>query len=66
MNTIRTGCQQCRRKTTFNVKCKCEKTLCFGCRFPEDHTCTFDYKKENAEVLKKQNALVVSSKTEKI
>jgi hypothetical protein len=48
------------------VKCKCEKTLCFGCRFPEDHKCEFDYKKENAEVLKKQNTLVVSSKTEKI
>ena len=66
MSISKTGCAQCKKKTLMVIKCKCNKTVCFSCRYPEDHSCSFDYKAEGEILLKKQNPVVVSSKIDKI
>jgi|694.fasta_scaffold152436_5 hypothetical protein len=66
MNTAKSGCEHCRRKTPLKVTCKCTKVLCFGCRYPEEHQCTFDYKKEGEEYLKKINPTILTEKLDKI
>ena len=40
--------------------------VCFTCRHPEDHKCTFDYQKEGKEKLTKDNPVVVSEKIDKL
>ena len=55
-------CSVCRKKTTFVIKCKCEKIVCIQHRYPEDHACNFDYKKEGKDLLIKQNPNVKSPK----
>lgn len=35
-------------------KCKCEKLFCITHLHAEEHNCTFNYKKEGIELLKKQ------------
>lgn len=46
--------------------CKCLKHLCLQCRYPEDHGCTYDYKEEGKDMLRKQNPLIVADKIVKI
>ena len=41
---------------------KCEKLHCLKHRFPEDHKCTYDYKSEEIEKLKKNLPLIVADK----
>ncbi len=36
------------------VQCKCEKLLCSICKIPENHSCSFDYKKNQQEILEKK------------
>lgn len=62
-------CDFCQKKKVGIVvySCKCSfQNLCMGCRIPENHKCTFDYKKEGREQLSRQLPLVVNSKIEKI
>lgn len=66
MNASKSGCAKCKRKSLMNVKCKCEKVFCFGCMHPEDHNCSFDYKAEFQEKLRKDNPVIVSEKLAKI
>lgn len=40
--------------------------VCFRCRHPEDHTCTFDYQTEAKEKLRKDNPPVIGKKIEKV
>jgi len=47
-------CQVCKKKQLIIIECKCGKKLCLKHKFPEDHNCEFDYKKENKENLTKQ------------
>ena len=42
--------------------CKCEKLFCDKHMFPEIHNCTFDYKSEQIEKLKKNLPLIVADK----
>jgi hypothetical protein len=48
------------------ITCKCEMIVCFDCRYPELHDCTFDYKEEARKLLEKNNPVVVSEKLEKV
>ena len=66
MSTSKNGCAKCKRKSLMNVKCKCEKTFCFGCRYPEDHDCSFDYKNEGRINIQKLNPVIQSEKINKI
>ena len=62
-------CEYCKIKkvnTLLAFPCKCGlKYLCDLCRFPEEHKCTFDFKKEGIERLKKDNEKVIAEKVEK-
>lgn len=40
--------------------------VCFTCRHPEIHTCTFDYQKEAKEKLRKDNPPVIAKKVDKL
>jgi len=40
--------------------------VCIKCRYPEDHRCTFNYKKEGNEKITKENPVVVSEKIDKL
>ena len=63
-------CEHCKMKkinTLIAFPCRCGlKFLCDKCRYPEEHKCTFDYKKEANERLKKENEKVVAEKLDKI
>ncbi len=62
-------CEYCKKKKVgiMPFSCKCDyKNLCTNCRFPDQHKCTFDYKKEWREKLEKANPVVVKDKLERI
>ena len=46
-------CFVCKKKITFTfIECKCGKILCIKHRYPDEHDCDFNYKKEWKEKLK--------------
>jgi hypothetical protein len=54
-------CFACRKKSRpIPFKCKCERFFCL--KHLHDHDCGHDYKKEQREILKKQNPKVVADK----
>ena len=54
-------------KTTEKIwKCKCGKIFCITHLHAEEHNCTYDYKQESQEYLKKTNVVCVASKVDKI
>ena len=60
-------CVVCNKKiftpaAALRAYCKCEKFYCYKHQFPEDHNCTFDYKSEGIEELKKKLPLIVADK----
>lgn len=63
-------CEACKIKKIsglFSFSCKCEyKILCANCRYPENHSCKFDFKKESMNELIKQNPKIESIKLIKI
>ena len=46
--------------------CKCGKSFCKKHKFPEDHSCTFDYKEKQKELLKNTLPSVVNNKVNSI
>ena len=42
--------------------CKCKKLYCYKHKFTEKHNCTFDYKSEQIEKLKKILPVIVADK----
>jgi len=65
-NTVRRGCQACKRKTHLKITCKCNLVVCFDCRYPELHNCTFDYTNEAKKLLEKNNPVIISKKLENV
>jgi hypothetical protein len=67
-NTTATACPGCgkHKKGEMLLLCKCGKKCCIKHRSPELHACTFDYKKEHADLLAKQNQVVDHKKIELI
>jgi len=59
-------CQNCKRKSLIKILCKCDKTVCINCRYPEKHTCVFDFKKEGKELLQKNNPVVIGEKLDRV
>lgn len=55
MPTLR--CEQCNKKVgLMGQKCKCDKLLCISHLHAEEHSCTFDYKSETINTLKKNTS----------
>jgi hypothetical protein len=57
-------CEFCNIKkvnTLLAFRCRCGLiNLCVKCK--DDHTCTFDYKENNIQILKKNNPKVIADK----
>ena len=60
-------CGVCRRKITMTyIECKCGKKFCGRHRYPEEHDCTYDHKREREEKILKENPVIKKQKLEKI
>jgi hypothetical protein len=48
-------CELCKKKLgVMEYKCKCGKLFCITHLHAESHSCTYNYKQEGQELLKKQ------------
>lgn len=64
---INIRCNFCNKKCNLeNYECKCNNTFCSNHRLPFDHLCSYDYKQEQMNKLKKTNILVKTDKLERI
>jgi predicted nucleic acid binding AN1-type Zn finger protein len=60
-------CSGCNKKLLLSsLQCKCEKYFCDMHRYSDNHKCTFDYKLNNENKLKKELVEVKSDKVDKI
>ena len=62
-------CEICRKKLgIMEYKCKCEKLFCITHLHAEEHSCTFNYKQQYQNLLRKQMDDIgpLSTKVEKI
>ncbi|XVF07699.1 hypothetical protein REPUB_Repub06bG0162500 [Reevesia pubescens] len=60
-------CMVCRKRIGLTgFRCKCGITFCGSHRYPENHRCTFDFKKVGREEIARANPLVKAEKLEKI
>lgn len=58
-------CEGCNTKVgIMSFICSCNKEFCIKCRFPEEHSCTFDYKSKAKENIEKNNPIIVPTKVE--
>lgn len=63
-----TRCTVCSKKTGLatTYECRCLKIFCTVHRYPEAHSCTYDYKGEGRKEIKESNPVVVAAKLRKI
>lgn len=48
-------CWKCSKKIGLSaIMCRCNYTFCNIHRYPEEHQCSFDYRKFDAQILSKQ------------
>lgn len=60
-------CSTCRKKVGLTgFRCRCGVTFCTTHRYPETHSCAFDYKAAGREAIAKANPLIKARKLEKI
>jgi hypothetical protein len=60
---MQSKCVVCNKKLgLIPFKCKCEESFCSMHRAPEDHKCTYDFKREAKEWLEKNNKACITSK----
>ncbi|XP_065870001.1 zinc finger A20 and AN1 domain-containing stress-associated protein 1-like [Euphorbia lathyris] len=56
-------CENCNKKVGLTgFKCRCGKLLCGMHRYPQEHSCDFDFKDSDRRVLAKQNVIVKGDK----
>jgi len=63
-------CEACKIKKIsglISFSCKCDyKILCQNCKYPENHSCKHDFKKDGVIELDKKNPKIIGNKLEKI
>jgi len=62
-------CNICRKKVkmhSFTCKCGNNVLFCARHRYPDEHSCAYDWKSESRDQLKKNNPKIVFSKLQKI
>lgn len=60
-------CGSCNKKVgVVGFKCRCGSTFCGSHRYPEEHSCTHDYKVAGREAIAKANPPVVADKLQRI
>lgn len=51
----RNKCNLCKKNVTlYGIICKCKNLYCYKCLDSDIHECTFDYKLENQNILRKK------------
>lgn len=48
-----------------HYECKCDKVFCRKHKFPEDHKCKYNFKKDYEEKLKINNPKIINNKFDK-
>ena len=67
IQTKKNRCFSCNKKVGYTgMKCRCEYIFCGNCRYPEQHSCTFDFKTYGKKILEKQNEKIVNNQLETI
>ncbi len=66
MTFIKNRCNNCSKKDFFIEKCKCDKKFCLNCLPYYNHNCSFEWKKENKDLLEKNNPKVLFVKVDTI
>ncbi len=65
MNNIQ--CSICNKKLKItSIKCKCNNYFCKKHKDEKLHNCTFEYKKNNINLLEKNMPIIISEKINKI
>ncbi|XP_072516226.1 AN1-type zinc finger protein 6 isoform X2 [Salminus brasiliensis] len=60
-------CFTCRKKVGFTgFDCRCGNVFCGVHRYSDVHSCTYNYKAEAAEKIRKENPVIVGEKIQKI
>uniref|UniRef100_A0A3B3TE15 Zinc finger AN1-type containing 6 n=1 Tax=Paramormyrops kingsleyae TaxID=1676925 RepID=A0A3B3TE15_9TELE len=63
----RSRCFMCRKKVGLTgFDCRCGNVFCGTHRYSDVHSCTFDYKADAAEKIRKENPVIVGEKIQKI
>ncbi|KAM8973953.1 AN1-type zinc finger protein 6-like isoform 1-T1 [Pelodytes ibericus] len=66
-NLKRNRCFMCRKKIGLTgFECRCGNVFCGTHRYSDVHSCSFDYKADAAEKIRKENPVVVGEKIQKI
>ena len=53
--TKKPRCFNCNKKVGLTaIQCKCSNVYCNKCRYPREHNCSYDYKKEQVSKLNKE------------
>ena len=55
-------CIICNKKTLYNTKCRCNKTVCLTHLKSDAHNCTFNYKELKKQQIKHDNPIIKPSK----
>ncbi|PAA81427.1 hypothetical protein BOX15_Mlig032873g1 [Macrostomum lignano] len=61
-------CQACRRRTgpSSSFECRCGRIYCARHRYPESHSCSFDFKEQGRQLLRESNPRVLAPKLQRI
>ena len=59
------NCGKCNKELMIHYECKCNKVFCRKHKFPEDHNCKYNFKKDFEEKLKINNPKIINNKFEK-
>ena len=63
----RERCGVCQKSLPLtSIECRCKHKFCDLHRYPEDHTCAYDYKSEGRKALAKQLECIVADKIRRI
>ncbi|XP_026379419.1 zinc finger A20 and AN1 domain-containing stress-associated protein 1-like [Papaver somniferum] len=63
---VKNRCLSCNKKVGLTgIKCKCGSVFCSMHRYPEKHSCDFDYKAAGKETIAKTNPQVKADKIER-
>jgi hypothetical protein len=68
MKRNRCSLQECNKKLKLfeESPCKCGLFFCMAHRFADLHNCSYDYKQEQKEKIKKENPAVINDKIVRI
>lgn len=59
-------CGNCSKKSLILVPCKCDTKVCLKCRDPQNHSCKYDFQKNNKKNLEDLNPKIQSKKLESL